>query len=108
MSNTSQQQPYDNILKRILEACPGEIIPRLLDEGDIEIREILEINIHQELNVELLIPPRRVDRVYRGTYKGNRIFSTLKSRQPGVSGGAQRPNACSSTIAYCSRNTTCR
>ncbi len=70
MANSSQQ-PYDNILKRILESRPAEIIPRLLDGGNIEIREILEVNIYQELNIELLIPPRRVDRVYKGTYRGN-------------------------------------
>lgn len=70
MTNNSKNQPYDNIFKRILEANPAEIIPRLLDEGDIAIREILEVNIHEELNIELLIPPRRVDRVYKGEYRG--------------------------------------
>lgn len=64
MRNDAQNQTYDNILKRILEDHASEIIPCLLAEKDVEIIEAL--------NVEVLIPPRRNDRVFKAWHKGQR------------------------------------
>jgi predicted transposase YdaD len=60
MATDTRQQPYDNLLKRLLEHQPLAIIPFLLPEGDITIVE--------ELNIEVLLPPRRTDRVYKALY----------------------------------------
>ncbi len=62
MTNDAQNQSYDNLLKRLVENQPRQILP-LLFPGLIS--EVLE-----ELNIEVLIPPRRVDRVYK-TRPGN-------------------------------------
>lgn len=62
MTNNPRQQPYDNLLKRLLENQASSIIPLLLPEGDVTIVE--------ELNIEVLLPPRRTDRVYKAPYKG--------------------------------------
>lgn len=57
MANEAQQQSYDNLLKRFLENQPTMIIPLLFPEM---VSQVVE-----ELNVEVLIPPRRTDRVYK-------------------------------------------
>lgn len=62
MANESQQQPYDNLLKRLLENQPTTVIPLLLNDGALQIIE--------ELNIEVLLPPRRTDRVYRSVRNG--------------------------------------
>ena len=61
MAREAQQQPYDNLLKRLLEGQPTTIIPLLLGDSAIQVVE--------EVNVEVLIPPRRTDRVYKSVYK---------------------------------------
>lgn len=61
MTQKSHQQPYDNLLKRLLEGQYTAIIPLLFGKNKIEILE--------ELTVEMLIPPRRGDRVYKVIYK---------------------------------------
>lgn len=61
MATDTRQQPYDNLLKRLLEHQPLAIIPFLLPDGDITIVE--------ELNIEVLLPPRRTDRVYKALYR---------------------------------------
>lgn len=57
MVNEAQHQSYDNLLKRLLENQSTAILPLLFPEL---ISEVLE-----ELNVEVLIPPRRTDRIYK-------------------------------------------
>jgi hypothetical protein len=57
MTPDKPHQPYDNLLKRLVENQPKQIIP-LLFPG--LVGEVLE-----ELNVEVLLPPRRMDRVYK-------------------------------------------
>ena len=60
----SQYQIYDNLLKRLLERHAGTIIPCLLASSGLEM-----VNVVEELNVEILIPPRRNDRVFRSLIK---------------------------------------
>jgi predicted transposase YdaD len=57
MAKDHQKQSYDNLLKRLVENQPAAILPWLFPDLGIEIVE--------ELNVEVLLPPRRTDRVYR-------------------------------------------
>lgn len=61
MANESRQQPYDNLLKRLLERQYTTIIPLLFGDN--------EVKIFEELTVEMLIPPRRGDRIYKGLYR---------------------------------------
>lgn len=63
MANEAQQQVYDNLFKRMLEDQPITLIPLLFPETATEVLE--------ELNFEVLIPPRRTDRVYKSrSHKG--------------------------------------
>lgn len=67
MENNAQNrvyQVYDNLLKRLLEHHASSIIPRLLASSGLEMVDVVE-----ELNVEVLIPPRRNDRVFRSLVK---------------------------------------
>ncbi|SRR5579885_2733509 len=57
MAHERQNQPYDNLLKRLVENQAHQIIPLLFSDL---VSEVLE-----ELNIEVLIPPRRTDRVYK-------------------------------------------
>jgi hypothetical protein len=59
MASEGQSQPYDNLLKRLVENQPAAILPLLFPD--------LAIVTVEELNVEVLIPPRRTDRVYKVT-----------------------------------------
>lgn len=59
MTTEGHAQPYDNLLKRLVENQPATILPLLFPE--------LAIVAIEELNVEVLIPPRRTDRVYKAT-----------------------------------------
>ncbi|HEY0754078.1 MAG TPA: hypothetical protein VGD98_08970 [Ktedonobacteraceae bacterium] len=66
MANYEQNyQVYDNLLKRLLERNASSIIPRLLASNGLEMVDIVE-----ELNVEVLIPPRRNDRVFSSLIRG--------------------------------------
>jgi hypothetical protein len=53
----AHKQVYDNVLKRLIEKQAASVIPLLL--GSL-VTEIVE-----ELNIEVLIPPRRTDRAYK-------------------------------------------
>jgi len=76
-----QQQPYDNVIKRLFERHALEILPYLLQEKNLardEDKQAFklkdrsldnELYAGEELNIEALIPPRRNDRVYRIPYK---------------------------------------
>lgn len=57
MTPDKPHQPYDNLLKRLVENQSNVILPLLLPGL---VGEVLE-----ELNIEVLIPPRRTDRVYK-------------------------------------------
>lgn len=57
MANEAQNQSYDNLLKRFLENQSTVILPLLFPDL---VSEVVE-----ELNIELLVPPRRADRAYR-------------------------------------------
>jgi predicted transposase YdaD len=54
-----QRQPYDNVLKSLIEGHEREMVPVFLQEA-----EFLQV-----LNVEVLRPPLRVDRVYKVWYR---------------------------------------
>lgn len=55
-----QQQPYDNLLKSLLEGQEKEMLPYFLPGADFL----------DALNVELVRTPLRVDRVYKIRYEG--------------------------------------
>jgi predicted transposase YdaD len=55
-----QQQPYDNLLKSLLEGQEKQLLPYLLPE----------VEYLETLNVEVLRNPLRVDRVYKVMYRG--------------------------------------
>ena len=57
MANDAQKQPYDNLLKQFVEKQPDVILPLLFPDL---VREVVG-----EVNIEILLPPRRVDRVYK-------------------------------------------
>jgi len=63
-----QQQPYDNVLKSLIEGHEREILPQFLQGA-----EFLEV-----LNVEVLRPPLRVDRVYKVWYRGEKHILHLE------------------------------
>ena len=60
MAEEHQKQPYDNVLKIVLEGQQAEVLPHFL-EGAVFL---------EELNIEVLNPPLRVDRVYKVQYRG--------------------------------------
>ena len=57
VTEEAQKQSYDNVLKRLVENQAAQIIPLLFRNLVLEVVE--------ELNIEVLLPPRRTDRVYR-------------------------------------------
>jgi hypothetical protein len=57
----AQKQVYDNVLKRLVEKQADSVIPLLLGPLATEVVE--------ELNIEMLIPPRRSDRAYMSFYQ---------------------------------------
>jgi hypothetical protein len=61
MANEHQKQPYDNVLKMVLEGQQAALLPQLLNEDVVFL---------EELNVEVMNPPLRVDRVYKAQYRG--------------------------------------
>jgi hypothetical protein len=54
----AQNQVYDSVLKRMLEHQPAVLLPLLFPE-------LPEAEVIEELNVEVILPPRRTDRVYK-------------------------------------------
>ncbi len=60
-STLEQQQPYDNILKSLLEGQEEQILPHLLDE---------EIVYLDTLTIEVMRTLLRTDRVYKVLYRG--------------------------------------
>jgi hypothetical protein len=56
VSNDAQKQVYDNVLKRLIEGQFAQILPLLFST--------LGLTVLQELTIEALLPPRRMDRVY--------------------------------------------
>jgi hypothetical protein len=55
-----QQQPYDNLLKSLLEGQEEKMLPYFLQDG-----------VYQEtLDIEVVRPILRIDRVYKILYKG--------------------------------------
>lgn len=56
----SQYQPFDTTIKSIFKEDAAEILPQLLPG----------ITVVEVLDIEVLRPPMRVDRVYRVLYKG--------------------------------------
>lgn len=65
MDKDAQKQSYDNLLKRLVENQPTAILPLLFPDLDIVAIE--------ELNIEVLIPPRRTDRVYKAQSKNGEV-----------------------------------
>src|SRR6266496_5757165 len=60
-STVEQQQPYDNILKSLLEGQEAQILPYLLDE---------EVVYLDTLTIEVMRTLLRTDRVYKVLYRG--------------------------------------
>ncbi len=59
-SSQDQQQPYDNLLKSLLEGREKEMLPYFLPEA--EYQETLDVEVHRTT--------LRVDRVYKILYRG--------------------------------------
>ena len=60
MAEEHQKQPYDNVLKMVLEGQQAALLPQLLGE---------EVIYLEELTIEVLTPPLRADRVYKVDYR---------------------------------------
>src|SRR5205085_7749517 len=63
-----QRQPYDNVLKSLIEGHEREMLPQFLHGA-----EFLEV-----LNVEVLRTPLRVDRVYKVWYRSQKHILHLE------------------------------
>jgi hypothetical protein len=63
-----QQQPYDNLLKSLLEGQEKQMLPYFIPDA-----EYLET-----LNVEVIRTPLRVDRVYLVRQKGRKKIAHLE------------------------------
>lgn len=70
MENEAQKQVYDNVLKRLIEGQFEQVIPLLFPA--LEPRQI------QELTIEVLLPPRRVDKAYLITSPRGRFILHLE------------------------------
>src|SRR5450755_108657 len=73
-SPLSQQQPYDNILKSLLEGQEAQILPHLLDE---------EVVYLDTLSIEVMRSLLRVDRVYKVLYRGREHILHLEFETDG-------------------------
>jgi hypothetical protein len=62
--STDQQQPYDNLLKSFFKGQEKQMLPYFLPGAEYL----------STLNVEVIRPPLRVDRVYRVKYKGKKGY----------------------------------
>ncbi|MHB8599804.1 MAG: RpnC/YadD family protein [Ktedonobacteraceae bacterium] len=63
-----QQQPYDNLLKSLFEGQEKQLLPIFLPGAEYLAT----------LNVEVVRPPLRVDRVYRVKYKGKKSIAHIE------------------------------
>jgi predicted transposase YdaD len=70
-----KDQPYDSSLKSFLEGMAAQVIPELLAGAEVE----------EELNVEVLKPPLRADRVYRIRYKEEKCILQVELETKGDS-----------------------
>ncbi|HEY0757294.1 MAG TPA: hypothetical protein VGD98_25295 [Ktedonobacteraceae bacterium] len=71
MATDAQKQVYDNVIKRLIENQYTAVLPLLfpgLNPGRIE-----------ELTTEVLIPPRRTDKVYMITGSGKKFILHLEA-----------------------------
>lgn len=66
--SADQQQPYDNLLKSLFEGQEKQLLPYFLPGAEYLTT----------LNVEVIRPPLRVDRVYKVKYKGKRTIVHLE------------------------------
>jgi predicted transposase YdaD len=66
--SADQQQPYDNLLKSLFEGQEKQLLPYFLPGAEYLAT----------LNVEVIRPPLRVDRVYKVKYKGKRTIVHLE------------------------------
>ncbi|HLJ33578.1 MAG TPA: hypothetical protein VKU38_08005 [Ktedonobacteraceae bacterium] len=67
-SSANQQQPYDNLLKSVFEGQEKQMLPYFLPGAEYLTT----------LNVEVIRPPLRVDRVYRVKYKGKKTIAHIE------------------------------
>lgn len=67
-TSADQQQPYDNLLKSLFEGQEKQLLPYFLPGAEYLTT----------LNVEVMRPPLRVDRVYKVKYKGKRTIVHLE------------------------------
>ena len=70
VANDAQKQVYDNLLKRLIEGQFEEVIPLLF--ADLHPIKI------EELTIEALLPPRRMDRVYLITTTTGKLILHLE------------------------------
>jgi hypothetical protein len=73
-STVDQQQPYDNILKSLLEGQEAQILPHLLDE---------EVVYLDTLTIEVMRTLLRTDRVYKVLYRGREHILHLEFETDG-------------------------
>jgi predicted transposase YdaD len=73
-STVEQQQPYDNILKSLLEGQEAQILPYLLDE---------EVVYLDTLTIEVMRTLLRTDRVYKVLYRGREHILHLEFETDG-------------------------
>jgi hypothetical protein len=66
--SADQQQPYDNLLKSLFEGQEKQLLPIFLPGAEYLAT----------LNVEVVRPPLRVDRVYRVKYKGKKSIAHIE------------------------------
>lgn len=77
MASDAQKQIYDNVLKRLVQHQASAIIPLLLGESDCYVLG--------EENIEVLLPPRRTDRVYALSYHRQRVIVDIECESSGSS-----------------------
>jgi hypothetical protein len=70
VANDAQKQVYDNLLKRLIEGQFEEVIPLLF--ADLHPIKI------EELTIEVLLPPRRMDKVYLITTSTSKVILHLE------------------------------
>jgi predicted transposase YdaD len=70
VANNAQNQVYDNLLKRLIEGQFEEVIPFLF--ADLHPIKI------EELTIEVLLPPRRMDKVYLITTSSGKLILHLE------------------------------
>ncbi|MEO8970658.1 MAG: hypothetical protein ABI406_03550 [Ktedonobacteraceae bacterium] len=78
--SSDQQQPYDNLLKSLFEGQEKQMLPIFLPGAEYLAT----------LNVEVVRPPLRVDRVYRVKYKGKKSIAHIEFESRSNNGMADR------------------